>query len=243
MSIASSIDPLGLYAAAMDTSDYVEVVVPVVRTMAPAFRSLLDVGAGGGQLGNGLRDAGAPWTTIEPSALMQQRLALFPSPPAIIPSGWMDAEIAAGSHDLVLAATMPALFEQPEALLDRCLRWARHAVTWVVPAQNGPKGLILAGCLPSAWHGEDETPGIELTLSRLPRSRHPERMAFAEWTFSAIVPDIAAIASFLAGRLGWTEGDGRRPELLNHLRRQAKPDPAGHRLDIPRKSAILTWSI
>ena len=52
------------------------------------------------------------------------------------------------AHDTVLAATMPALFDDPERFLARCRDWARRTVIWVVPAHAGPRGLCFAGCLP-----------------------------------------------------------------------------------------------
>src|SRR5438876_10141397 len=108
------IDPLELYASAIDTSDYVGRLAPLVRRMVPAVGELLDVGAGGGQLGAALQDRTLPWTAIEPSPTMRARLARLHTPPRIVPAGWEEADVAAGGHDTVLAATMPALFDQPD---------------------------------------------------------------------------------------------------------------------------------
>jgi len=58
------IDPLELYASAIDTSDYVARIAPQVRRLAPEIGRLLDVGAGGGQLGAALQDRMQPWTAI-----------------------------------------------------------------------------------------------------------------------------------------------------------------------------------
>src|SRR5258708_19680009 len=80
------IDPLELYASAIDTSDYVDRVAPVVRRLLPEIGELLDVGAGGGQLGAALQDRTLPWTAIEPSPAMQARLATLNTPPPILPS-------------------------------------------------------------------------------------------------------------------------------------------------------------
>src|SRR4051794_7142080 len=102
------IDPLGLYAAAIDTSDYVARLSPVVRRLVPRIGELLDVGAGGGQLGAALQDRAFPWTAIEPSAAMRARLARLARPPYLIATGWHEAKVSALSHDTVLAATMPA---------------------------------------------------------------------------------------------------------------------------------------
>jgi hypothetical protein len=236
-----SFDPLELYASAIDTSDYVARVAPVARRLVPDVGELLDVGAGGGQLGAALQGVDSPWSAIEPSPTMRGRLVRLHRPPRITPTGWEAADVPAGAHDTVLAATIPALFDQPEIFLAQCLAWARRAVVWVVPAHRGPRGLCFAGCLPSKWHGEDETPGIDIVLRGLSPEMRPQAIAFVDWTFSGVVKDLGALSSYLCDRLGWPATDGRRFELAAHLADQAQPDAAGVRLNIPRKSAVLVW--
>lgn len=236
-----SIDPLALYAAAIDTSDYVARIAPLIRRRVPAVGELLDVGAGGGQLGSALIGRDHPWTAIEPSATMRARLVRLQHPPTIVAAGWETAEVEAGRHDTVLAATMPAFFEQPEAFLARCRAWARSAVVWIVPAHAGPRGLCFAGCLPTAWHGEDETPGIEVVMRGLSPDERPREIAFVDWTFSGVVPDLVELAGYLSDRLDWPASDDRRRQMAAHLAAQATHDVAGFRLNIPRKSAVLVW--
>ncbi len=235
------IDPLELYAAAIDSSDYVARLVPPVRRLVPEVGCLLDVGAGGGQLGAALQHRALSWTAIEPSPTMRARLARLPAAPYIVPAGWEEADVAGSAHDTVLAATMPALFDEPERFLARCRIWARRTVVWIVPAHAGPKGLCFAGCLPSQWHGEDETPGLDIVMRGLGPASRPDAMAFAEWTFSGVVPDLPKLSAYLADRLGWSEVDERRAALGAHLAAQAVPDAGGVRLNIPRKSAVLVW--
>lgn len=236
-----SLDPLELYAAAIDTSDYVARVAPVARRLVPDVGELLDVGAGGGQLGAALRGVDSPWSAIEPSPAMRARLVRLHRPPRITPTGWEAADVPAGAHDTVLAATMPALFDQPEIFLARCFDWARRTVVWIVPAHRGPRGLCFAGCLPSKWHREDETPGIDVVLRGLSPQMRPQAIAVVDWTFSGVVKDLGALSSYLCDRLGWPATDGRRFELATHLADQARPDAASVRLSIPRKSAVLVW--
>ncbi len=235
------IDPLELYASAIDTSDYVARVAPRVRPLVPSVGRLLDVGAGGGQLGAALQERPQPWTAIEPSPRMRARLEQLRDRPHIIPSGWQDAEVPLASHDTVLAATMPALFDAPERFLAQCRAWSRRTVVWVVPAHAGPRGLCFAGCLPREWHGEDETPGINIVLRGLSSASTPHEIAFVDWTFSGVVKDIVTLSAYLADRLGWPTTDARRTALAEHLAEQAMPDVLGARLDIPRKSAVLVW--
>lgn len=238
---APSFDPLELYASAIDTSDYVTRIAPLVRHLVPDVGELLDVGAGGGQLGAALRSQAHPWTAIEPSPTMIRRLTRLHSPPRLVAEGWWTASVAADSHDTVLAATMPAFLEQPQSFFEQCLTWARRAVVWIVPAHAGPRGLCFAGCLPSEWHGEDETPGIDIVLGGLSTASRPHDIAFVDWTFSGVVANVPALAGYLADRLGWSLADERRPLLASHLAKQATPDADGWRLDIPRKSAVLVW--
>jgi SAM-dependent methyltransferase len=238
-------DPLELYAAAIDASDYVAALAPLIRQTASEIGDLLDVGAGGGQLGAALAAPHARFTAIEPSSTMRARLLRLPNPPAVLACGWEEAAIADASHDTVLAATMPAVMEQAAEFLPRCRRWARRQVVWVVPAHHGPRGLCFAGCLPSAWHGEDETPGLDTTLRNLRPADRPHAMQFVDWTFTGVVADVSKLASFLAGRLGWPPHDARRAQLHAHLVAQmkprAKPRDGAVCLEIPRRSAVLVW--
>jgi hypothetical protein len=215
--IDEALDPLALYASAIDGSDYVERVAPLARRLVPEIGNLVDIGAGGGQLGAALLAPGRRWTAIEPSPTMQRRLA-------------------------ARAATMPGYFGDPQAFLARCQRWATRHVVWVVAAQKAPKGLILAACLPREWHREDETPGIDLVMPRLGTDL-PHRMDAVDWTFSLALPDLPAFAAFQADRLGWPPDDPRRPQLFDHLHKQAEPTPAGLRLSCHRRSAILVWDL
>jgi SAM-dependent methyltransferase len=240
---ASVFDPLELYAAAMDASDYVATVAPLVRRVAPDIGDLLDVGAGGGQLGHALRPANARWTAIEPSPTMRRRLVRFSDPPVVLSCGWETSDIASGTHDTVLAATMPATMENPGTFLKHCRRWVRRQVVWVVPAQDGPRGLCFAGCLPRHWHGEDETPGVDVTLRGLPPADQPHQVDFAEWTFTGVIENLIELASFLADRRGWPTDDIRRTALAAHLSAQAKPHAKGFCLEIARRSAVLVWRL
>ena len=241
MSPKNTLDPLELYASAIDTSDYVPSIAPLVRRMVPAVGELLDVGAGGGQLGAALRDPALPWTAVEPSPTMRRRLARLESSPRIVEAGWADADIAAAAHDTVLAATMPAFFAQPETFLARCREWARNTIVWVVPAHAGPKGLCFAGCLPSEWHREDETPGIDIVMRGLSSASRPQEAAFVDWTFTGIVSDLDQLAHWMAGRLDWPDVDERRAHLHAHLAGNAKRTDQGFRLDIFRRTAVLVW--
>ena len=180
---AQCIDPIELYAAAIDTSDFVARVAPLIHRGVGDIGDLLDIGAGGGQLGCALRAPHRRWTAIEPASNMRARLAQLEDPPHLIAEGWEASDVPFDGHDTVLAANIAAPLEEPNAFLQRCRAWARRSVVWVVPAQHGPHGMCFAGCLPAAWHGEDETPGIDVVLRGLAPSAQPHSIAFVEWTF------------------------------------------------------------
>jgi hypothetical protein len=240
-SATKAFDPLELYAAAIDTSDYVAKVAPLVRGAVSVVGDLLDIGAGGGQLGHALRQPDKRSIAIEPSSRMRARLSALQPAPEVVAGGWQEANLPAASADTVLAATMPAYFDEPEIFLARCHRWARRTIVWVVPAQAGPRGLCFAGCLPKEWHGEDETPGIDLVWRALPPASRPRDVVVAKWTFTGVVADLDRLAAYLADRLAWTPSDVRRDRLARHLADKAKPDSHGWRLEIPRTSAVCIW--
>jgi hypothetical protein len=89
---SESIDPIELYAAGVDTSDYVMRVAPLIRQSVGEIGDLLDIGAGGGQLGRALRAPDRRWTAIEPSARMRARLAHLDHSPHVLAGGWDAAE-------------------------------------------------------------------------------------------------------------------------------------------------------
>ena len=233
-----AIDPLVLYAAGIGSSDYVSRVTPLLSTLE--IGNLLDIGAGGGQLGRAIRERGCRWTCVEPSEAMRARLLPL-GPSLVVPHGWEDADVAPAAHETVLAANIAAPLTAAKRFLETCRRWATRNIVWVVPAQNGPRGLCLAGCLPAEWHGEDETPGVDIVRAQLSPDEAPASIAVADWTFSLIATDVPGLASYLADRLNWTSTDARRSELVEHLTRRAQPVRGGFRLDVPRKSAVLVW--
>lgn len=233
--------PLGLYASAIDESDYVAKVAPLVRELVPDRGTLMDIGAGGGQMGAALRMQGQDWTAIEPAPVMQQRLRALQAPPNLVPYGWRDAGEVARA-DTVFAATMPAYLTDTQDFFRQCRAWAKRQIIWIVPAQNGPRGLILSACLPREWHREDETPGIDLVLPAL-EANPPHHMRVQDWTFSLTLKDLPFFASWQADRLGWADDDSRRAELFAHLKRKGIATSDGVRLSCPRRSAILVWNL
>jgi hypothetical protein len=123
---AQGTDPIALYAAAIDTSDFVARVAPLIHQSVRDIGDLLDIGAGGGQLRRALRAPNCRWTAIEPSSNMRARLANLKDPPHLIAEGWETTDVPFGGHDTVLAANIAAPLQEPNAFLQRCGAWARH---------------------------------------------------------------------------------------------------------------------
>jgi hypothetical protein len=235
--------PLAFYAQGIDRSDYVAAVAPRVRSVIGEANGLLDIGAGGGQLGAALCGAFAQWVALEPDAQMRARLARRVTPkPVVVDAGW---ECVGGlnlaSQDVTLAANIGATLTAPVALYNALKPLSRSAMVWIVPAQKGPRGMCLAACLEPAWHGEAMQPGHEITLAAL-GARAPQSIAFADWTFRCVFPSLAhAQAHFLRG-LQWCADDPRLPALRARLEAQAVRLPDGVMLSAHKTSAILIWT-
>ena len=231
-----------MYARGIDGSDFVVNVGRELQALPDLSGRLLDVGAGAGQLGASLLPWIFDWTAIEPDARMRRRLLALPEPPTqIIETGWEALSHSVDKYDCVLASNIAAPLTEPSKFLEWC-RWrARRLVIWVVPAQHGPRGLCLAGCLPAQWHGEDETPGVQLVMSALGKENSPLECRIIPWTFSLTVDNVDEISTYLADRLFWAPDDARRPCLLHRLRQQARPIGGRFVLEVPRVSAILIW--
>jgi len=236
------LDPLDLYARGIDGSNFVGTVGLELQGLRGLGGRLLDVGAGAGQLGSSLLPWIIDWTALEPDAGMRRRLSALAQPPQrILATGWEDFGDPVREYDCVLASNVSAPLVEPRRFLQWCRRRARRIVIWVVPAQHGPRGLCLAGCLPTQWHGEDETPGVQLVTSALKEEDSPHESRMIPWSFSLQVDDLGGIASYMADRLLWPSTDIRRPLLLDRLHQQARTVGGRFVLEVPKVSAILIW--
>ena len=117
---------------------------------------------------------------------MRARLVKLAHPPHVIAAGWEGAEVTQG-HDTVLAATMPAFFDHPEAFLARCRAWGAPSSGSCRRMPDRAASASPAACCPN---GEDERPGIDITMRGLVPASHPPHVAFADWTFTGVVPDL-----------------------------------------------------
>jgi hypothetical protein len=235
--------PLVLYAQGIDRSDYVAAVAAKLRDVTGEVASLLDIGAGAGQLGAALCGSFSSWVALEPDPEMRERLGCLRAPqPTIVAAGW--EELATSDiepHDVSLAANIGAPLTDTGRFYKVLRPLSRRAMVWIVPAQHGPRGMCLAACLDPSWHGEDMRPGHETVLTALGTDA-PNHIAFSDWTFRGHFPSLAyAEAHFLRG-LKWLSTDPRIPDLRARIASQAHLCDDGVMLLAPKKSAILIWT-
>lgn len=229
------------YAACLDRSDYAATVGRALRQALAPATTLLDIGAGSGLLGRAMLQPGGRWTAVEPNAHMRGRLAGAAGVvrPRVIDAAWESLPQLA-RHDVVLCANIPGPIDRPRMLLQVCRPLARRAVAWVVPAQPGPRGPCLAGLLPAHLHGEDETPGVDLTLAALPSDERPDQRIDVDWTFRALFADQAAARRYFTDQYGDRLGNDRALDavLAPHLKAVA----GGLQAEARKRSAILIWT-
>ncbi|UYZ83137.1 hypothetical protein MTZ49_11060 [Entomomonas sp. E2T0] len=240
--IDCQLNPMAIYAEGVDSSDYIDSVAPLIIQTLVNIGDLLDVGAGGGQLGSSLQAQNNHWVAIEPDPYMCDRLHSYPNCTRVIPTGWKEVHnLSSQSFDTVLAANMIAPQADAINFLERCRSWTRNAIVWIVPSQRGPKGLCLSGCLPNEWVQEGNETGYERVMSQLSESDYPNHTLTVDWTFTYITRDIDIVATHMANQLGWDINDTRRLAMGEHLYSNSIQDGLDFYLKVPKQSTILIW--
>jgi hypothetical protein len=234
------------YAEALDHSDYGAALATALRGETPG--SLLDIGAGAGHPVAPWLPSDARWTALEPNRYLRARLGRMrrAGRPNLRP---LDARwealpaLSLAQHQWAFAANIGATLTDPRALLGRMRVLARERVAWVVPAQHGPRRWCLAGALPAALHGEDETPALHRVLAAL-GSEAPDDIRLAPWTFRACFVGLDAAFVHCATQLALPPGATCRDALAATLAATARPLPRGGlELAAPKVSALLIWNL
>lgn len=240
--IVHQLNPKAIYAEGIDSSDYIESVVPLINQILVNTGDLLDVGAGGWQLGSALQTHNKQWVAIEPDPYMCNRLYSYSNCTRIIPNGWEDVHLCAHSFDTILAANMIAPQANAVKFLELCRFWTRNAIVWIVPSQRGPRRLCLSGCLPDEWTDEGDETGYERVISQLPKQDYPNHTLTVNWVFTYIAKDIDVVASHIADQLGWDITDCRRAQIGHHLYSRTAQHGTDYYLQVPKQSTILIWT-
>jgi len=231
------------YAEALDRSDYGAAITDALRGEAPA--SLLDIGAGAGHPIAPWLAAKAEWTALEPNRYLRARLGRMRrgARPNLRPlnARWeMLPGLGLAPHDWAFAANIGATLTAPRALLASMRALARQRVAWVVPAQHGPRRWCLAGALPAALHGEDETPALRQVLAAL-GPEAPDDIRLAPWTFRARFSGIDTATAYCAAQLALPPGSDACRDAVAAA---ARPLPCGGvELAAPKVSALLIWNL
>lgn len=228
------------YARALDRSDYGAAIAGALRGEAP--ESLLDIGAGAGHPVLPWLPASAAWTALEPNRHLRAKLGRLrrKGRPGLRPLNacWESLpELGLAPHHWAFAANIGGTLQAPRALLGHMRALARARVAWVVPAQNGPRRWCLAGALPAALHGEDETPALRGVLAALGPDQ-PHDIRLAPWTFRARFDGLDAATRYCAAQLTLPPAACRAA-----VEAAARPLPCGGvELAAPKVSALLLWN-
>ncbi|WP_372015532.1 class I SAM-dependent methyltransferase [Tistrella mobilis] len=238
------------FAEQLARSDYARNLGDTLRALYGGRpRSLIDIGAGSGLLGQAVIARGGRWCAIEPNAHMRGRLAgLAEVRPdlsiEIRDAVWQELAPAdpAAPADLVLCANIPGPIGQARALHARTRPLGRM-LAWIVPAQAGPRSWCLAGFLPSHLHGEDITPGDRLALDELGGDLAPDTVHLVPWTFRALFPDRAAARAHMLDHLGRRGHvvDDLEARLDRHLDLALVEADGGVIAEAPKLSAVFLW--
>lgn len=238
----AALNPMAVYAEGINHSNYIQRVVPEIKKVITHVGDLLDVGAGGGQLGASLSTPNKQWVAIEPDSYMGNCLKKYSNCNKVIANGWQEVTyLPAQSFDTILAANMIAPQAQAIAFLAQCRHWSRSGIIWLVPSQRGPKQLCLAGCLPTEWINEENVTGYERVLSQLPISDYPMHTLTVDWIFTYVTRNIDQVATHMANQLGWKNTDSRRRAMRDHLYDQSIKQGHEFRLQVAKQSTILIW--
>lgn len=226
------------YARALDRSDYGAAIATALRGEAP--ESLLDIGAGAGHPVLPWLPDTATWTALEPNRYLRARLGrLRRTDLRALDARWEDLpELGLAPHHWAFAANIGGTLQAPRTLLGHMRALARGRVAWVVPAQQGPRRWCLAGALPAALHGEDETPALRGVLAALGPDQ-PHDIRLAPWTFRARFDGLDAAIAYCAGQLTLPPAACRAA-----VEAAAQPLPCGGvELAAPKVSALLLWNL
>ncbi|WP_449220276.1 class I SAM-dependent methyltransferase [Tistrella mobilis] len=238
------------FADQLARSDYARNLGDTLRALYGGRpRSLIDIGAGSGLLGQAVIARGGRWCALEPNAHMRGRLAgLAEARPdlsiEIRDAVWQELAPSdpAVPADLVLCANIPGPIGQARALHARTRPLGRM-LAWIVPAQAGPRSWCLSGFLPAHLHGEDITPGDRLALDELGGDLAPDTVHLVPWTFRAVFPDRAAARAHMLDHLGRRGHavDNLEARLDRHLDLALVEGGDGVIAEAPKLSAVFLW--
>lgn len=234
-----------LYLDMIAESDYAEKIAPGVGMTTG---SVLDIGAGAGDITRRCLAGPARWIAVEPNPEMRRVLASLQAPLEIksiqleiLPLQWqsLPSEVVA---DTAFAFNVGATHHQADALFEAMLGRQIKTMVWVVPAQNAPSSFCLAGYLPPEIHGESERPAYLNTLAQLGSKRKPHDIEFVDWECRYTFSSKETLLSHFRERLAIQRGSNEARNLENHVLEKIETSGAGLQVCCSKRSAVMRWT-
>jgi len=231
------------HARGQALSDYRERLIPAIRAAVGEATSLVDVGAGTGEVGAALIGPAGLWIAVEPNAFMARRIAhamaMRAGPGYILRETW--SELAARDRllgEVVLCAHVPGQCEDVAGCWRATARHARRALCWVVSAEAGPRRHALSTVLPPEGC---ETPGHALVIAATRALAPAPQVTLIDWTSRYAFADQEEAERFFVEHDPSLAEPRRRRALGRRLFTQGRSAADGFLVAAPRQSAVLTW--
>ena len=175
-------------------------------------------------------DPALPWTAIEPSRDHARAASAASSRRrACIATGWEAADVPARRprHRAGRDHAAPSSII-PKPSSPRCLAGRGAPSSGSCRRMPDRAACASPAVCPREWHGEDETPGIDIVMRGLAPSSRPHHVAFADWTFSGVVTDLdrACRLSRRSPGLGRARPSPRRARAPSRPPGEARRAPA-----------------
>lgn len=236
------------YLNGMSQSDYAQRVGGRLRELIGLQRELLDVGAGGGTMGLPLLAPKAHWTAIEPNQFLANHLrehaGLWPYQLRVMQARWQQLSIdSITPHESSLAANTCGPVSDTRQFWHWLRARTRNVMAWVLPAQNGPRGICLAGFLPSELHGEASQPAHENVLLQLGNDLRPHHVDYVDWTFHYRFTNRESAEQYFQQRFHAPAGSQRARTLSVHLDNHLIHTVNGCWASAPKRSACFIWNL
>jgi hypothetical protein len=236
------------YLACQARSDDVALLGRALRRRLRGSTSLIDLGAGSGALGRTLIAPGTRWCAVEPQPQLAQHLVAtmraHAVEPHVVRERWQDLDSTLLTRaEVVLAARLPGLSDDPRTAWALCAALATRQVAWVLslPAHDGGHGL--GAFLPAFLRSPRTLVGVDAVLQPLAERAPTPHVSVVDWTWNECFADYAAAYVAFATRLADPTDRHHLDALDQHLRRHLVRTPAGLIARMPRRSAVCVFDL
>ena len=229
-------------------SDDVHHLGRALRRRLRGCRSLIDVGAGGGALGASIIPRGGSWRGIEPNARLAEQLAAtmlaHNCQSQVIRQLWEDIDPhLLPQAEVVLAARVPGIDNDPLAAWRWCSTLATRAVAWVISATPPTGGLGLGAFLPAWLRDPRELISVDAVLAPLAGTAPTPHLSLVDWTWREHFVDYATAYTAFALRIAHPSDSRQLAALDVHLRGALTRTTDGFIASVPRRSAVCVFAL